>query len=267
MPNAAPEQSNYKLQVSTGTKSGAQKIVIYGPGGIGKTSLAATIAKIGMNPFFIDLDDGTKFMDVGRTEPVPETFTDVTSCVQQLIKTDYDPVVVDSFTKAEELTTAHTLATVKHEKGHFVNSIEGYGFGKGYTHVYESFLLLLQALDTAVRAGKSIIGICHECTANVPNPMGEDFIRYEPRLQSPPSGRGSIRHRVKEWCDHLLFVGWDVFVTEDGKASGSGSRTIYPVEMPTHWAKSRLISDPIPYDQGSFEVWKQLFGTQERKAK
>ena len=100
--------------------------------------------------------------------------------------------------------------------------------------------------------------IAHSTTANVPNPSGEDFIRWEPRLQAPASGKNSIRNRVIEWCDHTMFIGYDMFV-EDGKAAGGGSRAIYPTERPTHLAKSRSLADPIIYDRGTFELWTKLF--------
>src|SRR5690606_13160109 len=135
--------------------------------------------------------------------------------------------------------------------------IEGYGFGKGLTHLYETFLQVLGDLDGMIRRNKFVICTAHECTANVPNPAGEDWIRYEPRLQSPASGKNSIRHRVKEWCDHLLFVGYDVAV-EDGKGVGAGTRTIYPCELPICMAKSRDLADPIPYPKGSANLWKKL---------
>lgn len=157
------------------------------------------------------------------------------------------------------MTIAHVIANVRHEKGHCVKSVEGYGYGKGFTHVYEAFLLVLQDLDAVVRSGKHVICTAHDCTANVPNPSGEDWIRYEPRLQSPNSGKASIRLRVKEWCDHLFYVGYDAAVNEDGKATGVGSRTIYPSELPTHLAKSRTLADPIPYVEGDPELWNQLF--------
>jgi hypothetical protein len=65
---------------------------------------------------------------------------------------------------------------------------------------------------------------------------------------------------VKEWADHLIFVGFDVHVTDEGKGQGAGTRTIYPVERPTHMAKSRSLSDPIVYERGSAELWQKLFG-------
>ncbi|KKM07635.1 hypothetical protein LCGC14_1731990, partial [marine sediment metagenome] len=248
------------LSVSQGVRSAAQKIVIYGPGGVGKTELVSLLSDVGLAPLFIDIEEGSNFLDVARIDPTPETFEEILQAIQlATAMPDYGAIVIDSLTKAEELGVAYTLQNVSHEKGHPVNSIEGYGWGKGYVHNFETFLRLLQALDAAARAGKHIIGICHDCTASVPNPAGEDWIRYEPRLQSPPSGKGSIRHRVKEWCDHLLYVGFDTFVDTDGKASGSGTRTIYPVELPTHWAKSRSLTDPVVYEKGSAQIWKLLF--------
>jgi len=258
-PQAAQGTPPRSLGVSSGVQRKPQRVGIYGPGGVGKSELASLVATVGLHPLFIDLEEGTGFLDVSRVDPVPETFEELRAAVQMAVGMEgVDAVVFDSLTKAEELAVDYTLRTKKHEKGHYVDSIEGYGFGKGYMHVYESFLLLMQDLDAVVRDGTHVITICHDCTANVPNPAGEDWIRYEPRLQSPPSGRGSIRHRVKEWVDHLIYVGFDVFTSTDGKASGSGTRTCYPIEMPTHWAKSRSLSQPFPYDQGDATLWQSL---------
>lgn len=260
--NGAPivQQSNKTFRVESGITQTHHKTIIYGPGGCGKTSFAALISECGVKPLFLDLEQGSKFHDVQRIDSI-ETWDEMRSALHnQTLFDGFDAVVIDSLTKAEELATAWTIQNVKHEKGHYVDSIEGYGFGKGMTHVYETFLQLLGDLDSHHRRGRHIIGIAHECTANVPNPTGEDWLRYEPRLQSPASGKASIRHRVKEWCDHLIYIGFDTAVSKDGKATGAGTRTIYPVELPTWWAKSRSLSNPIPYENGSAEFWKQLLG-------
>jgi hypothetical protein len=175
----------------------------------------------------------------------------------------YGLIAVDSFTKAEEMAVEWTLSNVsrrdKNNNVHWETSIEGYPFGSGYMHVYETFLQLLCDLDAVARAGIHVAFVCHDCTTNVPNPAGMDWIRWEPRLLSPPSGKGSIRSRVREWCDHLLFIGYDTKVGENGKAEGIGTRAIYPAERPTHLAKSRLLADPIIYTDGDPAVWKKLF--------
>lgn len=242
--------------ISSGVTAKAQKVVIYGPGGVGKTELAANLKQIGINPLFADVEDGSRFLDIDRLDPSPSTFDELRAVAGNAeLLASYDALIIDSLTKVEELCITHVLGTVKHEKGHAVTSIDGYGWGKGFGHVYDAMLILLSDLDAVARSGKHVICITHECTAKVPNPGGEDWIQYQPRLQSTP--QGMIRERVKEWCDHLFRVEFDVFV-DGGKAQGSGSRTIHPTQMPTHWAKSRTLSDPIPYERGSAELWKQL---------
>lgn len=237
----------------------ALRIAIYGTGGIGKTTLACTAP----GPVaVIDLDGSLGvLMPTGDVRKIGgiETWTDLRGALAQAdLFSGIRTVIIDSLTRAEPMAIAHALATVPHEKGGLVQSIEGYGFGKGLQHVYDTFLPLFADLDAHVRAGRNVILLCHDCTANVPNPAGVDYIRYEPRLQSPASGKASIRHTLKEWCDHLLFIGYDV-AAKDGKAVGSGTRTIYPNEMPTFTAKSRSLSEPIVYAQGSTELWDKLF--------
>ena len=105
--------------------------------------------------------------------------------------------------------------------------------------MFDTFLPLLADLDRHARAGRNVVLVCHDCTSTVPNPAGEDWLRYEPRLQSPNSGKASIRLRVREWADHVLFVGYDVSVGKDGKGRGAGTRTLYSAEVPHCMAKSR----------------------------
>lgn len=212
---------------------------------------------------FIDVDGGTFHLDVRRVgdaeHPVDSWDALKAALLDESLWKDAKAVVIDSLTRAEEMAIEWTIANVPHEKGHTIKSIEGYGYGKGYQYVFETFLQLLALLDTHIRAGRHVICIAHECVANVPNPEGEDWIRYEPRLQSLASGKASIRHRFKEWADHLFFVGFDVFA-KDGKAKGAGTRTICCQESPAFWAKSRSLADPIVFSKGDNALWTALFG-------
>jgi hypothetical protein len=242
----------------------AHRLVIFGPGGIGKTTLAATAP--GPIAFF-DLDDSlprlkAQFVDAPvkpdlRAVTGIRTWQDIRDALHSDGWDGIKTIVIDSATRAEELAVDHTIATVPHEKGQRVQRIEDYGFGKGYSHVYDTFLTLLGDLDQHTRAGRHVILICHDCTASVPNPDGEDWIRYEPRLQAPASGKSSIRLRVREWADHVLFVGYDISV-KDGKGKGSGGRTIYPIELPHCMAKSRTLSQPLPLTKFDLSLWNQL---------
>lgn len=240
---ALPLTTGAPVKFGAPSRSQGHRVVLYGPGGIGKTTLAAQAP----GPVvFIDLDDS-----LGRLGVEAQAVQGIDSW-QALRDALHAPgwdevrtIVIDSATKAEELAIAHTLTNVPHEKGHFVRSVEDYGFGKGYGFVFDAFLPLLADLDAHCRQGRNVVLICHDCATTCPNPMGEDWLRWEPRLQSPNSGKASIRLRVREWADHLLWYGYDVAV-KDGKGMGSGTRTIYPVELPHCMAKSRTLQEPVP---------------------
>lgn len=241
--------------IESGRTRPAQRIVIYGPGGIGKSSLAA----LAPGACFIDCEGGTWHLDVKRVTGVT-SWSALRAALRSPALAPFQTIIIDSATKAEEWAIAHALATVPHEKGHQVQSIEGYGFGKGLQHVFDTFSLLLQDLDAQVRAGRNVILIAHDCTADVPNPVGDDFIRFEPHLQSPKSGKASIRNRVVQWADHVFFLGYDV-IAKDGKGKGGGTRTIFPTERPDHVAKSRTLSDPMPFvDETDGALWTMIFG-------
>jgi hypothetical protein len=236
-----------------------QKVVIYGPGGIGKSTLASLVREVGRKPIFVDAEDGALFVQAQRVSPNPETFQQVLEAIPVAASLG-DVVVLDSLTRCEELAVEHVLSTIAPaDGGGKATGIEAYGYGKGYMYVYEAFLKLLSALDGVARQGKGVVAIAHDCVTLVRNPDGSDYPSFEPRLQSPPMGKASIRNRVREWCDHLLFLGWDVFVTKEGKAQGGGSRTIYPQQKPAWWAKSRFLSEPVPFTEGDATLWQQVF--------
>ena len=261
---APPSAGGVKGKVAFGslTKAAGHRLVVYGTGGIGKTTLCAALH----GPVaFIDLDGslpvlGARLAEQGLADNIVpvEGVNDWGELMAALDADGWDAVktiVIDTATKAEALALAWTLKTKPTDKGQYVNSIEGYGFGKGYVLVAETFNGLLTRLDRHARAGRNVVLVCHECTATVPNPEGEDWLRYEPRLQNPPSGKASIRLTVKEWCDHLLFIGYDVDV-KNGVAKGGGTKTMYTSERPHCMAKSRTTSETYPLD-GAFD-WNSI---------
>ena len=247
-----------RVLFSSINETAGHRVVLYGTGGIGKTTLA-TFAPGPVAVF--DLDESLPRLKSQLTHlpgvVTAATWVDLRGALQSQGWDEVKTIVIDTVTRAEDLCIAHTLATVPHEKGHKVSKLEDYGYGKGYQFVFETFLPLLGDLDRHCRAGRHVILIAHDCTHNVPNPSGEDWLRYEPKLQDPPSGKASIRLRVKEWADHLLFLGYDTVVTKEGKGLGSGTRTLWPAELPHCMAKSRTTQTPIAITTGE-TVWGEI---------
>lgn len=245
------------------------RVVLYGTGGAGKTTLACSLPG---RTAFIDLDESlgklagvrgqieagnVLAVDV-RGEDGEPTWERLRDALNAPGWDGIDNVVIDSFTAAEELAKAFVLRTVPVGKGMMAKSIEDYGYGKGYVHLFDCVTGLLPALEKHIRAGRNVVLICHECVQTCPNPAGDDFIRYEPRLQSPSGGKASIRYRVKEWADHVLFLKLDCEVTEDGKAKGGYFRTVYPADLQWCMAKSRTLTAEVTVNDPAL-FWNSLF--------
>ena len=270
----APAKPRARVGIGEIPTGQGQRIGLFGPGGIGKTTMAAMLAVADERPAAcFDLDDSLPIIGPalaaagypGKLQVVNgiETWQQIRDALQAAGWDDVGTIVIDSATRAEELAVAHTLATVKNERDQFVQRIEAYGYGKGYQYVYETFLTLLGDMDAHVRAGRNVVLIMHDCTTTVPNPKGDDWLRYEPRLQSPNSGKASIRLRVREWLDHLLFLGYDVEAKDGIGENKQSSRTIYPTEQPHCMAKSRILRDTAQLVEFDTAVWNALLGKTE----
>lgn len=251
-----------------------QRIIIYGAGGTGKSTLAALAERKAGPVVFIDCEGAVSVSarkwrdDLGISPRVVqgvETWADlldVTSDGQALydgVKT----VVVDSLTEAQSWAIKHVVSTVPTESGKTAESIESYGYGKGYRHLLDQMVDLRNNLNAHCGHGRNVIIVAHDVIAKVPNPDGIDFIRYEPNLYQD-SGV-SVRRYWRDWCDHLFFISKDVSATKTrdekhAKAQGGRSRTISTEETATAWAKSRGSLEPqYVYDYGDSSIWDAVF--------
>ncbi len=258
--DASPRPAGDRFAILSGRLDGAKRTMVYGPGGAGKS----TLASLTPSPVVLDVEGGTKGIEVARVLDGIETWQGLRECLQSDALDGYSTIVIDSVTKAEEMAVAHTLATVPNERGQRMRNLSEYGFGKGDRHLYDTFLHLLMDLDRHVRAGRNVVLVAHVCTTPVPNPMSDDWLQYQPRLQTTKKGDNSIRERTFEWCDHVLFLGYDVAVAEGGKGIGEGTRTIWTSERPTHRAKVRGVEreiEPRPFEgPRDGAIWQLLLG-------
>lgn len=93
------------MNIIRGKIPSAQKVVIYGPEGIGKTSFAACFP----DPLFIDTEGGTKHIDVARL-PAPTSWTMLLEQVQEVKKENTSvckTLVLDTADWAEQLCIKH----------------------------------------------------------------------------------------------------------------------------------------------------------------
>lgn len=278
-PSAPPvpskrERARKTFTVKPWTGSGqGEKIVGYGSSGVGKTTLFSMMP----DPRFIGVDDGgRKIRDPRTGKPIQhvagvESFEDTRDALHQV---DLFPkgssCIIDTLTVLETLAEPYMFEHIKHEKGGTVTSIEGYGYGKGYTHLFETMRLILQDLDNLVRRGVHIGLICQNAAIKRANPGGVDFLQDGPKLSHPASEKNSIRLHVCEWADHVVRIGYyDVQVEAEkgarvGKIKGHTTRAVFVMPELHYFAKTRTLTDPViafsePNDDS---LWRLLFSEQ-----
>ena len=216
------------LKISSGIVSRAQKVVIYGAEGIGKSTLASQFP----NPLFIDTEGGTSHMDVRRISK-PESFDELIGIVQEVAKEPNlcGTLILDTADWAEQLCITGICS--KYKKA----GIEDFGYGKGYTYLAEEFGRLLAALDAVIASGIHVVATAHAKMRKFeqPDEMGA-YDRWEMKLSK------QVAPLLKEWCDILLFCNYKTYVVtaqnETKKAQG-GKRVMYATHHPCWDAKNR----------------------------
>ena len=216
--------------------------MLYGVQGVGKS----TWASMAPNPIFLPTEDGLRDLDC-HSFPVFTRFEDVIGALKELdSQHDYKTAVVDSLDWFEHLIWDYTCQ--KHQQ----DSIESFGYGKGYTEALKFWRVFLGHLD-ALRGkrGMSIILLAHSKVERFEAPETLSYDRFVPRMHKSSAGL------VQEWCDEVFFATYKVFTKiekgkfnkEVTKAVGSGERIMRTVERPFAMAKNRLgLPDDMPLD-------------------
>lgn len=227
------------MNIVKGIQERPQRVCLYGPEGIGKTSLAAKWPK----PLYFDLESGTSFLDVDRVAPANWNML-ASDIMQSQSMSEYQTIVVDTLDAAEKLCTREVCRKNKKD------SIEAFGYGKGYTYVMEEFARLLGALDQCIGSGKNVVVVAHAMMRKFEQPdEAAPYDRWELKLSK------KVAPIVKEWCDALLFLNYEttVEVTGSGKAKARGGRRIMQVDHHVCWdAKNRWgLTGKVPMEWDS----------------
>jgi len=233
------------MNITKGIQTKPLKVVIYGPEGIGKTTFASRFP----SPLFIDTEGSTTRLDVARTEPpsslamLTATLTEIRDRPPQGFRT----LVLDTIDWAERLC----IRQVCEKNGK--SGIEDFGYGKGYSYVYEEMGRILTLLDEIADRGMHVVLTAHAAVRKFeqPDEMGA-YDRWELKLINSP--RCNSCAMVKEWADMVLFANYKTYavaVDKDGrknKARG-GERVMYTTHNPCWDAKNRFgLPDCLPFD-------------------
>lgn len=226
------------MNITTGIVPKAQKVVLYGVEGIGKSTFAAQFP----NALFIDTEDSTLHMDVKR-------FDKPTSWQMLLQQIDYvkqnkpcQTLVIDTIDWAEEICKRHLMAA------NGWSAIDSEGYGKKYVALAKEIGELLNKLSEVIDIGINVVLTAHAWLRKKeePDEMGA-YDRYELKLEKKTAPI------VKEWADMVLFANYKTTIitdskTESKKATG-GQRMMFTTHRPTWDAKNRVgLPDEVTFD-------------------
>lgn len=231
------------MNITRGKIATAQKVTIYGPEGIGKSTFASMFP----NPLFLDIEGSTKHMDVARL-PVPSSWTMLIDGINHV---NYNPnicetLVLDTADWAEALCIKDFCAKKQ------LSGIEDLNYGKGYIYIVEEIGRMLNRLDEVIEKGVNVVLTAHATMRKFeqPDEIGA-YDRWELKLQK------RVAQLVKEWSDMVLFANYKTYsvaTDKDGKKhkAQGGQRVMYTTHHPCWDAKNRHnLPDELPFDYTS----------------
>ena len=218
------------IQIETGIKKRPQKVVIYAPEGAGKTTLASQMPE----PLFADTERGSDHIDLQRVHV--KSLADFRETCMFLLREPHEfrSFVVDTI---DWLASQAIVEMLKEDEQ---ESIESYGYGKGYKMAEERFMTILHLLDRVSKKGLHVVLLAHSKVSKFEEPdKGGAYDRYSMKLDK------KIESLVKEWCDALLFMNFETRLVEKVKgqegvrAIGGANRIIHCTRAAAYDAKNR----------------------------
>lgn len=219
------------------------RMIIYGPHGIGKSSMAAKAP----NPIFIPVEDGLESLGVDAFDQ-PETLEQVHAYLDYLIKSEhkYKSVAIDSLDWLEKLI----FKDVCLRQG--VEEIGDIPFGRGYQAAEGQLLEILKKTNRLNKEKKMyVIFTAHAKLTKFEDPENENYDKYQIDLQKACAALAS------EYVDVIAFCNWKVvtkakkgaFDKDVVKAKATGERIMYLEDRPAFNAKNRYGLPPsMPMD-------------------
>lgn len=213
------------MEIQRGKIPSKIKAVIYGPEGIGKSTLASHFPA----PVFIDVEGGTHELDVARVS-VPSSWPAFVQTVEGIRRMDeFATVVIDTADWAEKMLKEQICMENK------VQSLGDVPYGVLFQKLGAAWGRLLDSLSSIAK-GKHVVILAHSQMSHceVPEEKGS-FDRYELKLNN--SFKVNTAAMTKEWASIVLFLNYEIFVS-DGKAQG-GRRVCYTSHHTCWDAKNR----------------------------
>lgn len=228
------------FNITSGPTATAQKVVLYGVEGIGKSTFASRFP----NAVFIDIEGSTKNMDVKRM-PAPESWQMIMDEVEDVKQRhEFQTLIIDSGDWAERVCKEHLSVLSK-----WTDSSNDYG--AKYIALEKEFGQLVNKLTDVVEAGINVVVTAHAKLKKKeePDQMGA-YDRYQLKMEDRTGAM------LKEWADMVLFANYETTIVTDSKTNSKkatgGQRVMFAAHHPGWDAKNRHnLPDKLPLEFGA----------------
>lgn len=244
----------------TRPKTEAPALTIFGEGGTGKTSLAATFP----SPVFIRAEDGFDVFTGKKpyAMPVLENGIDIFPQLDALLTQEHSfkTLVVDSITALDKLFESYVVRSDPKAKS--INSAAG-GYGAGYSAVAELHSKVKDKCDQLrIEKGMTIVFLGHVEIEKMDMPDQADYSRYGMRIHKKSIGY---------YTDFVSLVGFlrerSIVNEETGKAKSFGDRVLVCHKVVSSISKNRFdITEEIDIPHGSNPLLEVIPFFNESKA-
>lgn len=223
------------FDITEGAKPGSFATILYGPPGSWKSELASHCSK----PLFLDLEEGTRFLDVKRIKA--KDFESVLRAFGWIMtQPQFDTFVVDGLTQVARMATDYTKASLG------VKQLSEVAWGGGTGALRDNMRRFIRAFEAVRDKGTNVIVLAHSKVKPVKDPTQDSYDCIEFDCEK------EIVNEIAAACDGVFLLRPQIRSTEkdgDRRVLASGKRELILSDKGGVLAKSRFnIGQSIEFD-------------------
>lgn len=238
------------MNIIRGRKARAQRVLVYGQEGVGKTTL------VGGLPSVLVLDTESGADNVGCDHAAVGCVEDLRAAFRELLAERkagtcaYKVVALDTADRvwamcAEEVCRANNL-----------KSIEDMPYGKGMKMATEQFVRLVTGgMDALANAGLHVVVCAHSKVERISPPDNAEYSQYQVKVSAPGKQAEEAAAALKQWADAVLFCHFRTSVNAVTGKALSEERVVATTHSAQWEAKNRFgLKDELPMEAGELAV-------------